>query len=698
MDWELLKTWGIEEDSDPKKICDTLEERQLALIQMRRSENDSAKKAEIAEELKNIEKQLKLAKKEARKKPEDSAVSAGSSFDEAVSEEDKDAEMKRKLDELKRQEEQRREDEKARAEALQPDDTGDGKDDQPNNPPVKPVQPTPVIPSPQSTGTEANLGTVPAGDSKQQMQKGIAEYNNGNFNAAFVIFNDLAQKGNPEAEYYLSQLFNKGQGTSVDRDKAVFWLKKSADHKYVEAQYAYAITLLSNRTGTDPLPKEGMQHLAKAAEQDFQPAMKQYIDIVLKGYHEFYAIKNAIQYASKLQSLLSDQYEINVYKQKEEQLKDTLTEGRKRESSGKVLKCIEILSPIILVFGFLYLLGGAHPDEWSKNALLSVFPDAPAFLIIPFYIFWMLILPVLTVNGQFGLELITLAYIGRSIYKAKQNIKIKNALSTVSRLIVVAIIIWHILLVIIEGRSFSEGIIYFVLAVVVCRVFGFIISKLVMAVVNAQTTAKKVVLSIVIVATLVCINIFSVKIPAINEAVRQSASSEVKTNGNAEESDKSTKAISAELTNEDISNCQIVNVSSIDADSVLVSSKGNRYEAAYMIDGDTATSWQEGEDGAGEGITFTAGFEGEATVDYIVIYNGNQKSEKLYANNNRICSLKIIIDGQSTTVELADTMDPQIIRLEGADGISQIQFEIVSVYSGNKYNDTCVAEVQFFCE
>lgn len=676
MDWELLKAWGIEEDSDPKKICDTLEERHLELLQMRRNEDDSTKKAEIANELKNIEKQLKLAKKEIRKKHEDTVLSTGTSFDEAVSEKDDMTEMKRKLDAIKKQEEQRREDEKARAKVL------------------KPVRSTPIPSSPQPTG----LGRVPAGDSKQLLQRGIAEYNSGNFSAAFVIFNDLAQRDNPEAEYYVSQLFSKGQGTSADRDKAKFWLKRSADHKYVEAQYVYASTLLSNRFGTDPLRKEGMQYLAKAADQGFQPAMKQYIDIVLRGYHEIYAIKIALQYTSKLQSLLSDQYEKNIYKQKEEQLKDTLTKGRKRESGGKVLKCIEILSPILLVFGFLYLFGGAHPGEWSKNAILSVFPDIPAFLIIPFYIFWMLILPVLSVNGQFGLELITLAYTGRSIYAAIQKTKIKNALSTVSKLIVATIAIWHLLLIIIEGRSFSEGVIYFVLAVVICRVFGFIISKLVMAIVNAQTNTKKVALSVVIVVALVCINIFSVKIPAISEAVRQSTSNEVKNNGNSEEDDKKIESLSAELINEDISDCQAISVSSIYADSVLVSSKGNRYEAAYMIDGDTATSWQEGEDGFGEGITFTAGFEGDTTIDYIVIYNGNQKSEKLYANNNRICSLKIIIDGQSANIELADTMDPQIIQLVGATAFSKIQFEIVSVYTGNKYNDTCVAEVQFFCE
>ena len=58
----------------------------------------------------------------------------------------------------------------------------------------------------------------------------------------------------------------------------------------------------------------------------------------------------------------------------------------------------------------------------------------------------------------------------------------------------------------------------------------------------------------------------------------------------------------------------------------------------------------------------------------------------------------ISVDGQESEVELADSIDPQIIRLNGAQEVSQIQFKIVSVYNGNEYNDTCVAELQFLCE
>lgn len=702
MDWKLLETWGIKKNSDYKMICDELEEHQLMLLQMRRSESDPEKREKIIEELKNIDKQLEQAKKERTKKSEDSVVSYSVQLDESTLEDDKRAEMKRKLDDIKKQEEKRRKDEKAKAkaEALSRDNVSSNKDSASIKKMPKSVESMSAHSLPkESAHAGANLGMIPVSDDNQLLERGVVEYNNGNFDSAFVIFYNWAQKGDPEAEYYLSQLFSKGHGTSVDTDKANFWLKKSADHKYIEAQYAYAIALLSNRSGIEPLSKEGMKYLEKAADQDFYPAMRKYIDIVLQGYQELFAIKNAIQYASKLQLLLSDQYEINVYKQKEEQLKNILTEGRKHESSGNILRCIGILSSILLAVGFIYLLGGAHPDEWNKNALLKVFPDAISILIIPFHIYWKLILPELTVNGKFGLELITIAYIGKSIYEAKQKEKIKSIFSTVSKCIILSIIIWHLLLAFrLEKKSPVEGVIYYVCALIVCHVFAFIISKMILSIGNAKTVTKKVLLLMVFTAILVCVNLFSSKVPAFNEVVRQREISEVKTNGNAVVEDKNTKAISMELSNDDLSACRIINISSINADSVLVSSKGKRHEAGYMVDGDIATSWQEGEEGAGEGVSFTAIFEDRVKVDYVVIYNGNHKSKKLYAYNNRIHSLNIIVDGQIANVELADTMNPQIIRLEGDETVSEMKFEIISVYNGSKYNDTCVAEVQFFCK
>lgn len=589
MDWELLETWGIEKDSEPKQICDTLEDLQLTLLQKRRNETDFAKKNEIADELKKIEVQLKQAKKEASN----------------------------------RQVEKKREEEKAGHDV-----------------------------------SAADRDAVPASDSRLQLQSGITEYRNGNYYAAFSLFNDLAQKGNAEAEYYLSQLYSKGHGTTEDKDRADFWLEKAAD-------------------------------------QDFQPALKQYVDIILMGYYELSAVKKAIKYSLKLQVLLSDQYEIEAYKRKEEQLKKILTDAKKSKYGAKALKVIGILSSVLSIFGFLYLLGGLHPDEWNNNARLNLLPDASIKLIIPFHLFWIFIPPIVTVNGKVGLEMITIAYACRSFYKAKQGTKIKGAFSAVSKFIIVAIIVWHLQLVIIERQSFMEGIIYFIIAIIVCRIFGFIIGKLMNVVSDSKTVVRGIIWTIIIMAIFVGINIFMVNVPALNSVVDHWFVNKPKTDSNSLQTQN---VITAEIVNDDVMGCKNVSVASISADSVLVSSSGKSYEAENMLDGDETTSWQEGIDGAGEGQTITVEFDADPQVDYIVIYNGNHESEKSYLNNNRICSMIISVDGQESEVELADSIDPQIIRLNGAQKVSQIQFKILSVYNGNEYNDTCVAELQFLCE
>lgn len=344
----------------------------------------------------------------------------------------------------------------------------------------------------------------------QQLQTGIAHYNSGNYSSAYAIFNDLAQKENPEAEYYLSQLFSKGLGVSVDQSRSYFWLKKSVDQKCAAAQYTYGLILMTNRPGTDPVFHEGMQYLAEAAEQDLQEAMKSYVDIVLMGYYEPEAIKNAVKYYEKFRPAQSDQYEMEAYRKKEEQLQDLLASVKKYEFDGKIMKVIGILSSVLLVLGYLYLLGGTHPSEWKENVLLKVFPDAPEKLVIPFQLFWVLILSTISVNGKVGLEILTVAYTFRSLYAANRKFKLKGSLSTVSKLIAATLVVWHVLLVIIEGTTLLEGIIYFTAAIIVSRIFGFIFGRLINTISNSQTVVKKIFYTLVAIAVIIGLNILTV--------------------------------------------------------------------------------------------------------------------------------------------------------------------------------------------
>ena len=74
------------------------------------------------------------------------------------------------------------------------------------------------------------------------------------------------------------------------------------------------------------------------------------------------------------------------------------------------------------------------------------------------------------------------------------------------------------------------------------------------------------------------------------------------------------------------------------------------------------------------------------------IINGYAQNEMLYKNNNRI---KVIdsFNEKSTAVTLQDkNLEPQIIHW------IDYGFYVKELYKGKKYNDTCIAELDFQSE
>ncbi len=146
-------------------------------------------------------------------------------------------------------------------------------------------------------------------------------------------------------------------------------------------------------------------------------------------------------------------------------------------------------------------------------------------------------------------------------------------------------------------------------------------------------------------------------------------------------------------TNETIS-LEKLQIDSITADSVLVSSKGKTYAPENMIDGDLKSSWQEGMEDYGQGCIITMKLSG--TPGFLVICNGNQKDEGSFYKNNRVRELRISFGNQTTSIELEDSMEPQTFQISGIHDITEMIIEICSVYEGTQYNDTCIAEIECY--
>jgi len=96
-------------------------------------------------------------------------------------------------------------------------------------------------------------------------------------------------------------------------------------------------------------------------------------------------------------------------------------------------------------------------------------------------------------------------------------------------------------------------------------------------------------------------------------------------------------------------------------------------------------------------------------VDEIRIWNGYQKSEKVYLANSRVKEIRIEFCDYSYTnekfgyktvlekvQELEDTTNVQVIRLEKEVKFDVLSIDILSTYPGTTYDDTCISEIEFW--
>ena len=111
-----------------------------------------------------------------------------------------------------------------------------------------------------------------------------------------------------------------------------------------------------------------------------------------------------------------------------------------------------------------------------------------------------------------------------------------------------------------------------------------------------------------------------------------------------------------------------------------------KYSIQNAFDGNPATSYVENTEDDMIKVEVSAGKE----VDKIAIINGYAQNNSLYKSNNRI---KTVTDNSgSSAFELKDDrLDYQYVPWEENAVIS------TDIYKGERYNDTCIAELNFLC-
>ncbi len=113
------------------------------------------------------------------------------------------------------------------------------------------------------------------------------------------------------------------------------------------------------------------------------------------------------------------------------------------------------------------------------------------------------------------------------------------------------------------------------------------------------------------------------------------------------------------------------------------SSVGNRpkYQASMAIDGDLATSWQEGSQQEKD-QWIEVSFD-PSRADTLVIRNGYQASQAAYRGNRRLKDVLVSVGGgDPIPVRLKDTTKAQQVDLGGVSGATSVRITIVSTYAG----------------
>jgi hypothetical protein len=110
----------------------------------------------------------------------------------------------------------------------------------------------------------------------------------------------------------------------------------------------------------------------------------------------------------------------------------------------------------------------------------------------------------------------------------------------------------------------------------------------------------------------------------------------------------------------------------------------------------TCVPWVEGEAGAGIGANITISFKQPIRV--ISLLNGYVDIEKkyLYRQNNRVAVLKVVDMDNNKEYEMKFEDMVYYNSLKFENETRNIKMVIVSVYSGTRYDDTCITQIIYY--
>ncbi|PIZ76306.1 hypothetical protein COY05_01535 [Candidatus Peregrinibacteria bacterium CG_4_10_14_0_2_um_filter_38_24] len=133
----------------------------------------------------------------------------------------------------------------------------------------------------------------------------------------------------------------------------------------------------------------------------------------------------------------------------------------------------------------------------------------------------------------------------------------------------------------------------------------------------------------------------------------------------------------------------------VEVNSVLVDNTGIgfNYEGEMVSDRDFSTAWCS-EKGLGGKISYV--FSTPVKASGFGIVPGFARDEAIFKQNNRVHGMQMYFDDvKGNVVTLEDKYGMQFVDFDGEKTFKKITLEVEELYSGSKYDDTCISEWDF---
>ena len=112
---------------------------------------------------------------------------------------------------------------------------------------------------------------------------GVNAYEKGDYKTALTIFEDLAKKGDIDAQYNLGLMYDNGRGVKQDYKKAFEWYEKAANQGYASAQNNLGV-MYGNGYGVREDKKIAKEWFGKACDGGVQNGCDYYKILNQQGY------------------------------------------------------------------------------------------------------------------------------------------------------------------------------------------------------------------------------------------------------------------------------------------------------------------------------------------------------------------------------------------------------------------------------